>query len=226
MLPLLSLTIGILVLLGQCMANTETYLMRVPLYFNIPPHLGPVSADARLNRDLHHINHTHALLTDYPIGHIGGIQEPISNIIEVPYDTLAGFSSKKSPWNTLLVRINNYQDSSYSPRDLLSVKVCWPTTYPYDFTISHRFLKDSELGLSSDDKQLALYVQVDFQFRGQTFDPTFLSADDSVVFQLYVNRLPSRYIPIPLELYPFIVYFVDLIILLVQIVPVVAQLIW
>ena len=105
----------LLLFVSICMANTETCLVRVPEYYNIVPHPSPISRDARFSRELHRLNTTHTVLLDYPIGSID--DQDMSNIITVTYDTVA------QPRSTLLVRVNNYGDNTFTNGDMLNNKL-------------------------------------------------------------------------------------------------------
>ncbi|KAG5421405.1 hypothetical protein I9W82_000495 [Candida metapsilosis] len=132
-----------------------------------------------------------------------------SNVIVLPYD------STTQPSKTILVRLNNYNNTLFDGGDLLNVKLCWPATLPFDFRISHEYIKTKELIEESlDPAQLDLYLRIDYQFFGVTYDEKFLKSQGEVKFQLFVNKLPFKLIPIPLELYDFVVYLADLLILL------------
>ncbi|KGR10790.1 hypothetical protein MG5_02743 [Candida albicans P57072] len=197
----------LLLFVSICMANTETCLVRVPEYYNIVPHPSSISRDARFSRELHRLNTTHTVLLDYPIGSID--DQDMSNIITVTYDTVA------QPRSTLLVRVNNYGDNTFTNGDMLNIKLCWPATMPYDFSIDHVYMHSNELVESVED-EFDLYVAVTYEFHAFSYDNgRFLQEETALSFQLYVNKLPSRFLPIPLELYDTIVYLVDITIFIV-----------
>lgn len=196
-----------------CLANTETYLLRIPQHYDIPLHPEPIHQSHQLQRAWQHINSTHDVLLDYPIASINDELNPyaaqLSNVIVLPYD------STTQPSKTILVRLNNYNNTLFDGGDLLNVKLCWPATLPFDFRISHEYIKTKELIEESlDPAQLDLYLRIDYQFFGVTYDEKFLKSQGEVKFQLFVNKLPFKLIPIPLELYDFVVYLADLLILL------------
>ena len=173
------------------MANTETCLVRVPEYYNIVLHPSPISRDARFSRELHRLNTTHTVLLDYPIGSID--DQDMSNIITVTYDTVA------QPRSTLLVRVNNYGDNTFTNGDMLNIKLCWPATMPYDLSIDHVYMHSNELVESVED-EFDLYVAVTYEFHAFSYDNgRFLQEETALSFQLYVNKLPSRFLPIPLS---------------------------
>ncbi|KAK6867835.1 hypothetical protein K6H11_004748 [Candida tropicalis] len=146
------------------------------------------------------------LILDYPIQTIDNID--ISNIVKLNYDTVSQLPS------TLLVRINNYGNALISNEDLLNIKLCWPATTPYDFQISHGYFHSNEISEELEDN-LELYLIINYQFHAYTYDETkYLNSNDELEFQLYINKLPNKYLPIPLELYDFIVYLVDITIFL------------
>ena len=106
---------------------------RVLQYCTAP---SPISRDARFSRELHRLNTTHTVLLDYPIGSID--DQDMSNIITVTYDTVA------QPRSTLLVRVNNYGDNTFTNGDMLNIKLCWPATMPYDLSIDHVYMHSNE----------------------------------------------------------------------------------
>ncbi|EGW31522.1 uncharacterized protein SPAPADRAFT_140582 [Spathaspora passalidarum NRRL Y-27907] len=193
-----------------CLANTETYLIRTPYYFDIVSHPRAIENRFNFHREIVEINQTHSLIEDYPIQTIDTFNVvDISNVLNLDYN------SKVKPKKTLLVRINNYGDSLFQPDDLLNIKLCWPATTPYDFWISHTYLHSNEL-LSTENDNFDLYLKIDYQFIGETYDPEkYLHDNDNLQFQLYINKLPNNWLPIPLELYTYLLYLIDLVILTV-----------
>ena len=117
--------------------------------------------DARFSRELHRLNTTHTVLLDYPIGSID--DQDMSNIITVTYDTVA------QPRSTLLVRVNNYGDNTFTNGDMLNIKLCWPATMPYDFSIDHVYMHSNELVESVED-EFDLYVAVTYEFHAFSYD--------------------------------------------------------
>ncbi|CAX42816.1 conserved hypothetical protein [Candida dubliniensis CD36] len=197
----------LLLLVSICMANTETYLVRVPEYYNIVSHSSPIPRETRFSRQLHRLNTTHTVLLDYPIGTID--DQDMSNTITLTYNTVS------QPRSTLLVRVNNYGDNTFTNGDMLNIKLCWPATKPYDFDIGHVYMHSNELVESVEDS-FDLYVAIRYKFHAFSYDnERFLQQETALSFQLYVNKLPSRILPIPLELYDTIVYLVDITIFIV-----------
>ncbi|KAI3403983.2 hypothetical protein KGF56_003250 [Candida oxycetoniae] len=224
--------------LSICLANTETYLLSIPHYYNIPKPTNRITSG--YPRDIQHLNTTHSVLLQY---HIGSIRDQIpfahnkytisntnANTIVIPYDTTLPVQK------TLLVKINNYSDSIIESNDLLFIKLCWPATSAYDFRLSHEYIKTNELlgidreskslGIDRESKSLGdndieskdldLYLRIDYQFFGVTYNrDKFLHSEDELKFQLYINKLPLNWLPIPLELYDLIIYLVDIFIILV-----------
>ncbi|KAL6452957.1 hypothetical protein SBY92_000302 [Candida maltosa Xu316] len=98
----------------------------------------------------------------------------------------------------------------FTNNDLLNIKLCWPATFPYDFSIDHAYFHSNEISEELEDN-FELYLVINYKFIAFTFDEAkFLNEKDNLEFQLYINKLPNRFIPIPLELYDFIVYLVDI----------------
>lgn len=202
MLPIL---LQWLALACLCYANTETHLIKVPHYFNIPN-----TPTEYRSRDPYQVNSTHIVLEDYPIQSIQNLQ--LNNTVVVSYNSLL------LTRNTLLVRVNDYNGTTYTSDDMLSVKLCWPATEPYTFDLSHRFVKTADI-IPHGDNQLALYVQVDYEFEGKTYNLSLLSENEDLIFHLHITKLPLKWLPIPAELYEFIVIFVDLLIISVVTTP-------
>ncbi|CUM67926.1 uncharacterized protein PRCAT00005638001 [Priceomyces carsonii] len=196
----------ILVFASQIIANTETYLLKIPYFFDIP--LQPKSFEDSSGSQKNFItslNDTHSLLLDYPI--ITKDQMIQLSPIKLTYNTNNALKS------TLIIRINNYENATFNNDDVLYIKVCWPATSPYNFSLSHRYIKLSNLVNKAEDS-INLFTIVDYQFNAYASDRNFLSNTDEVIFQLYIYKLPSRWIPIPLELLGPITYLVDLTILI------------
>lgn len=189
-------------LISLCFANTETYMFKIPQYYDIIPHPAPMSTKDKFTRHVHYLNDTYKLILDYPIQTIDNLD--ISNVIKLQYDTVSQLPS------TLLVRINNYNNSILANEDLLNIKLCWPATSPYDFQIAHSYFHSNELNEELEDN-FELYLIIDYQFYAFTYDEVkYLDKDDVLEFQLYINKLPNQFIPIPLELYDLIIYLVDI----------------
>lgn len=182
-------------------ANTETYLYKVPNYYNIPHHLS-----ASYNAEVVQLNASTLLLRDHPILSAGNYTLERTTVT-VPYD----FASQ--PANTLFVKVNNYLDSTFGPNDVLNVKLCWPATTPVDFALSHRYVRSGEFGDARND--LDVYIVVDYQANFYALQPV---EKDSFEFQLVISKLPSA-VPIPIELFDVIVYVADILIVTVPMLP-------
>lgn len=135
-----------------------------PQYYDIPSHSEPIRQIDQIERTWRHINSSLSVLLDYPIVSIN--DELVSNlnqsnVVSLPYDSVVQLSK------TILVRLNNYNDTSLNNEDLLNIKLCWPATLPFTFRISHEYIKTKELlsdeGLSNSN-QLDLYLRIDYQF--------------------------------------------------------------
>lgn len=181
-------------------------MFKIPQYYDIIPHPTPISTKDKFTRHVHHLNDTHKLILEYPIQTIDNLD--ISNVIKLQYDTVSQLLSR------LLVRINNYNNSILANEDLLNIKLCWPATSPYDFQIAHGYFHSNEINEELEDN-FELYLIIDYQFHAFTYDEVkYLDKDDALEFQLYINKLPNQFIPIPLELYDLIIYLVDITIFL------------
>lgn len=206
--------LSLLLVISVCVANTETYLLKVPRYFDISPHPEPISLHDTLNRNILQVNDTHSLLLNYPI-ESKATRHTINHVVEATYDSVA------APAKTLLVKLNNYDDSTYSSEDLLNIKLCWPATFPYDFELSHCFCKLSEIipRIPAENDSFDVYLKVEYKFTAHPVDTSILHKQDQVLFQLYITKLPFSWLPIPLELYEYLMYFVDLGIVVWSVVP-------
>ncbi|CCE83142.1 Piso0_003714 [Millerozyma farinosa CBS 7064] len=195
-LHFLSLTCFIACVLG----NTETHLLRVPKYFSINPH--PAHLDEN-SIDIISVNSTHQLLLDYPIDtaqnqHHGKHQVAL-------YQHGDSVTEKK-----LYVKVNNYGDEVFQAKDLLYVKLCWPATLPYEFTISHEFQKLSEIYNQQKQDSFDLYFVISYKPNFVTYDDKFRSEVKDLKFHLYISKLPSSWLPIPIELYDYVTYLAAL----------------
>lgn len=206
----------LLYMIPICLANTETHLLEIPQYYDIPPHPEPIHVIDRLQRNWHRINSSLSVLLDYPIASISDellTSKTHSNVVTLPYDSIA------RPQRTILVRLNNYNDTLLQNKDLLNIKLCWPATLPFDFKLSHEYIKTKEIiddANALNKNHFDLYLRIDYQFFGVTYNEAkFLRHNDEVKFQLFVSKLPFKMIPIPLELYDFVIYLVDLLILVI-----------
>lgn len=202
------LFLGIIVLLAnQVLANTETITFKVPNYYDIPFCLRSFH-----NLPVTRINSSTLLLTDIPIRCINNYTIDDS-VISLPYDYI------RKPKQTLLVKLNNYENAAFDSNDLINVKLCWPATYPINFNIDYKYVRASEFEKSHNDT-LDIYVEVTFY--GDFYSPGEVK-EDKIQFQLIISRLPGV-VPIPIELYDFIIYVVTLLFLLVPVYPYIVSL--
>lgn len=193
-------------------ANTETYLLQVPHYFSIPSHPNAINPHDLHHRSVHTLNKTHSVLLDFPIRNIPP-SDNISNTVSLVYNPLL------HPPQKLLVRLNNYHDETFKSDDLLYIKICWPAITPVDFRIDHSFYKLSDLRLEHTEDPFDIYLEVEISSDIHTYSTQYYDSIEEIQFQLYITKMPCKWIPVPLELYAYIVYMVDLSILLVTIVP-------
>jgi len=176
-------------------------MVRVPYYYEIPPSFNN-SIDYAPTR----LNSTYSVLNNYPLDSIEKTYEP--HVVDVVYNSV------DKPTETLLVRINNYNNTSFTPTDIISIKVCWPATTPVGFDLTHLFTNEFD-----DDKTyLGLYVAVSYKMDAASYDDKYFSTNEHIKFQLYLTKLPNKWLPIPLELYDTITYLVDISIVIVAVV--------
>lgn len=207
-----------------CHGNTETILVRVPKHFSVPPHPAPLSHARSASRQLQAINATHACILEWPIGSITLQPPPRDYRVVAPYDPAPG-----NPRQTLLVRLNNFNSSTFAPGDLLLVKLCWPATEPFEFAldIQYLWLESVDRGLharmqATTDRTdtFDMYISINYRLVGQAhYHARRPSPVASAVFNLHVSKLPLSWLPIPPELYPIIVYVADIAILLAAVFP-------
>lgn len=191
----------VLLLATLAMANTETHIIRVPKYFDIPTHESGIQSV-----DIQTINQTHYYMADYPILDKTTYLQPIKTI-----EINDSFHDKQH--NTILVKLNNYFDNTYDSNDLLFVKLCWPAIYPVSFALDHKFIYTNELG--SQENTFDMFLQIDMDWDFKTFDSQY-NTISNLKFKLVIEKLANQWIPIPLEVYDIIVYLVDTVILLHQ----------
>ncbi|KAI5959610.1 uncharacterized protein KGF55_005254 [Candida pseudojiufengensis] len=194
-----------------CLANTETILIKIPNYYNIP-----ILKSIPKNHEtiqIEEYNSTLSIIQNFPINTIDKSINRNKNVISLNYNT------KIPIQKTLLVKINNYNNSIFQNNDLLNIKLCWPATLPYDFKLNEEYLVTTNLYKSEEKEnpnELDLYLRIDYEFFGKTYDPIkYLSENDQLKFQLFISKLPNRYLPIPLELYDFVLFVVDMVILII-----------
>lgn len=193
------------------LANTETYLLQIPHYFDIASHPNAINAHDLHHRSVHTLNTTHSILLDFPILNTPSSSE-FTSTVSIAYNPL------RDPTNKVLVRLNNYHNDTFTSDDLLYIKLCWPATTPVDFRIDHSFYKLSDFDLEYLDNTFDIYLEVEVSSDIQTYSAQFDDFMKEIQFQLYITKLPCKWIPIPLELYGYIVYLVDVSILLVNII--------
>ncbi|PSK38563.1 hypothetical protein C7M61_002496 [Candidozyma pseudohaemuli] len=187
----------LLLCVNQAIANTETIVFTVPKFYEVP-----LCLRSFLPTPLREVNASTLLLTEYPIQSIRDYSLK-ETLVSVPYD----FVNK--PQRTLFVKLNNYEDSTFDSNDLINVKVCWPATFPIDFSLDQVYIKASEFDEVENDT-FDIYIKIDLQ---GDFYAVKEVEEDAVDFHLVISKLPGP-IPIPIELYEFIMYLVDLLILL------------
>ncbi|ODV66797.1 hypothetical protein HYPBUDRAFT_109017 [Hyphopichia burtonii NRRL Y-1933] len=202
-------------LMALVVANTETSLFRIPYYYDIPySHLPVAYTPGFIKR----LNSSTSLINSYPIGDkltfstLSNEQQTIS----LHYDMV------NKPQERLLVKLNNYNNTLFDSNDLINVKLCWPATLPFDFSISHEFIQRYELTGYNElvENTLDIYIVIDYK---ANFVTCTSNLPDTLRFNLFVNKLPNKLVPIPLELYDYVVYLVDLLILIGPAVPAVAS---
>lgn len=192
------------------LANTETYLLKIPNYYDIP-----TPQRQYLLNHISKINATTTLIDEYPILDVYNYNLENTEL-ELPYDYVSKTEQK------LFVKLNNYQNKTFDSNDLINVKLCWPATYPFDFSLSHEFIRAGEFENTPESNTLDIYVVITYQ---ADFYAVKEVTDQTIKFHLVVSKLPNS-IPIPIELYDFIVYAVDLCILMWSLFPFAESLIW
>lgn len=187
------------------LANTETYLLKVPYYFDIPSHH---VAENSGKSEFKKLNSTHLLLLNHPIGNKF---DPKSNtILTIDYNT---FENEEK---VILVKLDNYNNNTFTNEDLLYFKLCWPATYPFSFELQHEYLNLESI-LPINVSTLDLYLVIKLKYDAYTFDEDYLDKSSQVKFQLEITKLPHSFLPIPIELYDTIMYLGDILIVTVQI---------
>lgn len=183
----------LLAIVASAVANTETYLVRIPNYYDVPKH-----DQKYLKNRLVQVNSTTFVLEEFPILDVHNYNLT-NTLVELPYDYVT------KPDQKLLVKLNNYLGLTFDSNDLINVKLCWPATYPFGFDLSHEFIKSSTL-LEDNAQSLDIYIVVDIK-------PDFYAVrpveQQTVQFSLVISKLPNS-VPIPIELYDYIIYVVDL----------------
>lgn len=189
---------GILLFIAAVAANTESVVLQVPYYFDIP-----LYSNEFISTELTPLNNTHGYFNDFPI----------YNKLTYPSDPPAQVLDPKL--QTVLVPLNNHQNSAFSGGDILYVKLCWPATTPYSFQLSHEFLPSSEISTlkSAELSLLNLFLRIDYFSDFYALTPQPIEPK----IQLTVSKLTWTFIP--LELHDFIAFLVSLVILLLTLVP-------
>lgn len=183
-------------------ANTETFSFQVPNYYDIPPNHSPYTGHKLLA-----INDSMLVMYEYPVLDISHYDLE-KTVVRLPYD----FASKSR--QQLLVKLNNYGNRIFDANDVINVKLCWPATVPVNFDLQHRFIRAHDVGLAAEGLEndtLDIYVVVDYQ---ADFYAVREPLPSTVEFNLVIAKLPNN-LPIPIELYDFIVYLVDVCIVVV-----------
>lgn len=206
MLTFSQIFIPIGILLSFVAANTETFVLLIPNYYDIP-------IDQRDHTDPHlaAINASTSVLTNHPILNANNYNV-LETLVSLPYDYL------RKPRQRLFVKLTNYNNNTFDANDLINVKLCWPATMPFNFDLNYRFVRAHELGAAEKSltgDTLDIYIVVDYEadfYAVREVDSTMID------FNLVISKLPNR-VPIPIELYDVIVYVVDVCIVLAGVFP-------
>lgn len=202
---MISRWLGLLWLVLSVSANTETFSFQIPNYYEIPPYRKPFS------NQLVAINESTLVLSEYPILDISNY-DLLKTVVQLPYD----FTEK--PRQQLLIKLNNYNNSTFDANDVINVKLCWPATTPVNFELEHRFIRAHDLGVAAEqlsDNTLDIYVVVEYH---GDFYAVREPVASTIEFNLVIARLPNH-LPIPIELYDVIVYLVDVCIVVFGLYP-------
>lgn len=202
LLPMVSQWLALLWLFLLVSANTETFSFQVPNYYDIPPHHSPYTSHKLLA-----INDSTLVMYEYPVLNVSHYDLQ-NTVVRLPYD----FASK--PRQQLLVKLNNYCNRTFDANDVINVKLCWPAILPVNFDLEHRFVRAHDVGLAAEGLEndtLDIYVVVDYQ---ADFYAVREPLPSTIEFNLVISKLPNK-LPIPIELYGFIVYLVDVCIVVV-----------
>lgn len=189
-------------------ANTETCLIRVPNYYTIP-----IDAAAFNRPGIVRLNQSTYVIETHPVLNIEDYNSRLCSL-KLPYD----FHNRET--SRVFVKINNYNNNTFDANDLINVKLCWPASSPFDFRVDYRFIASKELYPDSPMSQLDIYVEI--EYKGDFYAVTLIS-DTTVPVVLVLSKLPNRWIPIPIELYDYIMYVLDLLILVWTGLPIVQQ---
>lgn len=186
------------------LANTETCLIKVPNYYNIP--IDVLSTNRNV---IQRLNETTSVIDTHPVLNISNYDLRGSQLT-LPFDYVKKNSQK------VFVKVNNYGNDTFNANDLLNVKLCWPATSPISFTLSHHFISTNELYPEAPISQLDIYVEIAFEGDFYATRPT---KETTVPVLLVISKLPNKWIPIPIELYDYLLYAIDLVILCVSGLP-------
>lgn len=198
----------VLFCLALVQANTETHIIRVPRYFNIPSYPEPFKLV-----ELTPLNTSYSVIFDYPITTKENYYATDTSSTVPTIDLNRSLSDQEE--GHLLIRLNNYMNNTYNSDDLLFVKLCWPAIYPMDFALDHRFIHSHQL--SPQLQSFDIYLRITYRANYKTFITDYTLPDTR--FKVVVEKLPNKWVPIPLEVYDIIVYLVDMLILLVHVLP-------
>lgn len=187
-------------------ANTETFLFQIPNYYDIPSDTRELASPQIVA-----MNSSHNALIGHPIFDVHNYNI-LQSVVSLPYD----FTRQER--QTLLVKMTNFNNTTFDANDLINVKLCWPATTPVNFELYHLFLRAHDVGLAESglpEDTLDIYIVVEYEADFYAVrEVEFTNLD----FQLVISKLPNR-IPIPIELYDVILYVVDVCILLAGMYP-------
>lgn len=179
------------------LANTESILLQIPHYYDIPSH--PQGYNSSIPVSPIFINDTFSVIADYPIG--DKYSQPVDSSVSV------GYHEALNEQHTLLVKLNNYADSTFTSDDSLYVKLCWPATEPFSIDLSYKFLAN----VDSKDV-LDIYVVVAYVSKAFSLESA-ASSLDTLKFNLHVTKLP--WFPVPIEIIYLVTYLVDVLIIVI-----------
>lgn len=179
-------------------ANTETSLIRVPNYFNIP-----ADVTAQNRPGIIQLNETTYIIDTHPILKIDSYDIDLCDL-KLPYD----YSTREK--KRVFVKLNNYGNNTFDANDLINVKLCWAATSPFSFSLDHRFLQTRDFFPELTANQLDIYVEIEYYADFYSLEPV---DENTVSIKLILSKLPNRWVPIPIELYDYIMYAMDLLIL-------------
>lgn len=183
------------------LANTESLLLTIPHYYDVPAHPSPNAAGSSMHASL--INETHSVLSHFPIG-----DKYTYELLSAHASTVLAPYRGSQQESTLLVKINNYANDTFGPDDTLYVKLCWPATTPFAVDLAHRFIENQQ------NTQLDLFLVITYRFNAFTF---VKSLDiHSFAFNLHITKLGA--LSLPYELVELAVYLGDVAILVAMLV--------